>query len=121
MNPKKLTLDESLTEALAAHNAFLRLGFEPRELYLNLNFGRLFVTVLSQGRMFNMEISAFTEDEDTVLEEWKKKVAWWNGLTREERDEVYRGSEVLRQSVGLIEAMIAKGFKLSEPKGELFN
>jgi len=101
-----------ITELLAIHEAFRKLGYPPEELFVaTYGGGQIQFVLQHQAKQFTIDI-AKDQDPKAIAEEWQKAVAWWNKeATEEDRQAIYMGSVLLEHggTVSLIHALVAKG------------
>ncbi len=117
-----MILSPAVRELLAVHEIFRRLGFLSRDLYVDtfpkgcaapgceathVQFA-LRIGEPASPPLFRIDIN---EDCSKVAEDWPKAAFWWNApeRTRDELDEVYQNSFVVKNKVGLLIALAAKG------------
>ncbi len=104
-------LHPAIREALGAHEGFRRLGFYPAQIFIKPAAGQLFITVKRDGLEFNACMGSCDLHIDELRSQWGAAVQWWNGpATEEQRDEIFRAALTTKDSVGVIFALMSKGF-----------
>lgn len=102
-------------EALAAHEAFQRLGFKPDDLYCVRNpDGAMFVVLKAQEREFAVEVGNPRMEASIWQEEWTRVArAVSSGVVPEPvLQDVYKHSMVYEHAQAFTEALLKKGFAL---------
>lgn len=104
----------------AVHQIFMRLGFEPDEIFvavrnvININKTNVLCAVLrSQGKEFIFTLDSLGDDmiEKEVLGKWASFVEDVTVSSFEVKQRVFEKSRVALQQVLLVEALTKKGFK----------
>jgi hypothetical protein len=104
----------------AVHQVFMRLGFEPEEIFvavrdvININKTNVLCAVLrSQGKEFIFTLDSLGDDmiEKEVLAKWTTFVEKITISSFEVKQQVFEKSRVVLQQVLLVEALAKKGFK----------
>lgn len=102
-------------EAFAMHELLRRLGFGPDDIYAMYSEGVLIIVLRSQGLEFSMNVGPLNHTYEEFEETWKKFLF---KLKRYEIDEdalvkVWTESEVFKNKVNILFALVTKGFKLN--------
>lgn len=109
-----------VTEALALHEMFRRMGFPADDLFVHV-YGpdaqypdrRRHVQFQAvQGVNFHKRTMTIDINEDCsqfTLDLWAQAVAWWNKATDDEMFEIYFNSKALSLAVPLLGVLIRKG------------
>ena len=98
--------DPTVREALAIHEAFLRIGYSPEEIFVKI--GKMLVVVLrSCGRDFSVSAGLC----EISLDEWQAAVEEWNKSTAL-RKEIYEQSGIFANGAKFLMALRAAGFGL---------
>lgn len=110
-----MTLHPAIREALAVHEALRRLHFTADEIFLKLSGRNLYVLARRGDREFHTLVGeGFDATQDVLGAHWEHACNAWNvTMSEAERQAIYAGSEVCRQSVGFVAAVIAKGFSIA--------
>lgn len=109
-------LSATVVSALAAHEAFRRLGFKPEEIFVALNVGRMMVSLRRGDRVFNLMAGPYPGDYAEFMDEWDAAVEGWNGsMTDVERQRIWSTSEVRARSAEIVIALALKGFTVDSP------
>lgn len=104
----------------AVHQVFMRLGFEPDEIFvavrdvININKKNVLCASLqTQGKEFIFTLDSLGEDIITkeVYDKWTSFVEAITASTFEVKQQVYERSRLVGQEIGIIEALTIKGFK----------
>lgn len=102
-----------ITDSLAAHEGFRRLGFLPKDIYLIVNYGRVFVVLKQDGKEFSWLIGSLEKGTNYMefRELWNKAVEHWNGVWGEEEcQRIFENGPVSNNSFDLLLALRRKGF-----------
>jgi len=96
-------------DALALHQAWMKLGYEPADIYVSARDGVLLVQLKHNDKTFTVDIEAAGEDEETILAQWMTTAAMYNGMPQEWREANFRRWQAQHQSVDLVAKMVEKG------------
>ena len=98
-------------EALAVHEALRRLGYKSDWIFVACTDG-VFEVILHIPMMPVCAIIVGPidpSDKDCWNKKWDEKVEWWRTLDNDRCMELYLSSNVLKNDLALIQALIAHG------------
>lgn len=105
------TLDRILNEAVAAHEAFRKLGFPSDDIFMCKDAANVLAVVLkSQGKEFILTVGEVDEPDHVWQARWTEKATWWNTAPDAEKLPVYAESAVRRNAELLVGCLLQKGF-----------
>jgi hypothetical protein len=110
-----------VVEALCYHEALLRLGYEPDEIFVSLNKGDLFVVLDVAGRRFFITVGPLTLDNDTFKNTWRVACDTWNKSEQGVRQATFERSYAYRNAFDFSAALLAKGFDRHLKKAQSAN
>ena len=106
-----------LREALATHEALLRLGYTPDEIHFAVagpdDRVQVMVVLRAQGLEFTIiiEMKPVRQSRKAIVAAWTAAIMLWNGpIPEDDRDALYRTSWIYKNGVRLVLALRAKGF-----------
>lgn len=107
-------LPPAMTECLAAHAAFMRLGFDARNIYMSNDIEassgerHVFCILRAQGAEFVYDCGPYAPDDWGAAAGAAYK--FWNGSPQSIRDSIYFGSRIYQEgAVELVVALLNKG------------
>lgn len=107
-------MEASLNNALAAFEAFRRLGFPSDNLFFIQDEKSVFMALELPDKHFTIYCGPKNGTKDEVVEAWQKKAEAWNHtMTPDEREAIWTGSFISMNCSSLITGMLKKGFQLS--------
>ena len=107
-----MTLDElapELREALCVWQSFRKIGFCAGQIYAGVNYGRVMVQVRWRGEAFSVAVALTEITEDEWEAAWTVAAETMKASSREQLDEMYAGSEIMQNHVGLATALVTSG------------
>jgi hypothetical protein len=114
---------DDILEVWAYHEAFLRLGFSPDDIFVSVHTdpraGQVFGVILrAQGLQFIVNV-ANASNEKTFFAAWKRFSEDLNGnrLSKDELKQRWEKSKAFGQKVELLMALLDKGFEIRPKKG----
>jgi len=104
-------LDKTLHEALAFHEAFRRLGFEPEQLFLGMDSRQIWMELRAGEKTFVATCGSNHHDIEHVQARWAEKVKKWNSSTSF-AERVWNDSFVRRNAMAFVLSVVSKDIEL---------
>lgn len=101
-----------LKEALAVHEAFRRLAFTPDEIFISPSKEKVHVMVIRGAHRFAVCVGENTIPLVQFEDVWMAATSAWNTGVALEQRAIFENSLVRRDAVGLVMALIDKGFSI---------
>lgn len=99
-----------MVEALCYHEALLRLGYVPGEIYVQLRDDDMCVVLVLGERRFTITAGPMSSSNETFSKDWRKACEAWNGASQDELMATFSKSSVYRSAFNFSAALVAKGF-----------
>jgi hypothetical protein len=104
-------------DALALHQAWMQMGFDPGDIFVTSREGALLVQLRAHGEAFTVSIDIPDKpDDDTILGEWQTAAALYNGMPQEWREANYQRWREEANTVDMVRAMVSSGIYRAESR-----
>lgn len=114
-----MSLARGMREALACFEAFRRLGFESKDIYLVIQPWGYGCGLQAQGIRYLVPCGDLSAGENAITQRWKEMVTRWNtdGSDRW-REQVWRGSIISSRCLDFVTKLVGAGFALPAVEGQ---
>ena len=106
-------------EALAAGEAYRRLGFRPDDIYLVAKplgpsgcLHAVELQLITQGKRFALECGTIGKPNEWLQQRWAEAVDYWNTAPEPVRSKIYAESRAREASLRIVLTLRSNGFVL---------